>query len=310
MLTSVKVLRGRFRSAAGGRRGSCARACGRGASGAPGRQRHVYEPHRVGLPPVGAYLKELWRRREFARELSRTNLRAQHFNTVFGQAWLIINPLLLAGVYFILVDILRNDSRGPEFLAHLVACLFAYYFVQQSLQQGVKSVTSGGRLILNTAFPRLLLPLASLITAFARFLPTVAVYIPIHFIVGLPVTVHMLWVFPIAMLLVALAFGLTTLVAAAQVYFRDLASFLPYGLRVLLYISPILYYADEVPERYQPILYLNPLSPILTAWSDVIVQGREPAASDLLVGLGWAAAVVIIGAIFFMSREREFAVRL
>src|SRR3954470_17418950 len=83
-------------------------------------QRHVYEPHRVGLPPLRQYLRELWRRREFAYELSRTKLRAQHFNTAFGQLWLVLNPLLLAGVYFILVDILQGGSRGGAFFAHLM----------------------------------------------------------------------------------------------------------------------------------------------------------------------------------------------
>ena len=56
-------------------------------------------------------MRELWRRREFAFELSRTDLRAQHFNTVFGQLWLVLNPLLLACVYFVLVDILRARTR-------------------------------------------------------------------------------------------------------------------------------------------------------------------------------------------------------
>ena len=112
-------------------------------------ERHVYEPHRIGLPPVAPYLRELWRRREFAREMSRTNLRAQHFNTAFGQLWLVLNPLLLAGVYFVLVDILRSGSRGTDFFAHLMAGLFAYYFVSDAVRLSVKSVTGGGRLILN-----------------------------------------------------------------------------------------------------------------------------------------------------------------
>ena len=60
-------------------------------------ERHVYEPHKIGIPPLRPYVRELWRRREFAREMSRTNLRAQHFNTVFGQLWLVLNPLMLAG---------------------------------------------------------------------------------------------------------------------------------------------------------------------------------------------------------------------
>src|SRR3954468_7525178 len=109
-------------------------------------QRHVYEPHRVALPPLGQYIRELWRRRDFALELSRTRLRAQHFNTAFGQLWLVLNPLLLAGVYFVLVDIIRANSRGLGFFAHLMAGLFAYYYVSNALREGVKSVTKGGKL--------------------------------------------------------------------------------------------------------------------------------------------------------------------
>src|SRR3954469_19626039 len=135
-------------------------------------EQHVYEPHRGGTPPLRPYVRTLWRRREFAFELSRTNLRAQHFNTIFGQFWLVINPLLLALIYFVLVDILQHGSRGADFFAHLMAGLFLFTMFSQAVTQGAKSVTSGGRLILNTAFPRMLLPLSSVLTASLRFLPT------------------------------------------------------------------------------------------------------------------------------------------
>ena len=273
-------------------------------------EHHVYVPHKVGLPPIASYVRELWRRREFALELARTNLRAQHFNTVFGQLWLVINPLLLAGVYFILVDILRGGSRGDEFFAHLMAGLFAYYFVQQSLQQGVRSVVSGGRLILNTAFPRALLPISSVATAFMRFLPTAIVYIPVHLAFGLPVGIELLWLIPIAMILAVFTSGMTMLVAAGQVYFRDIKNFLPYATRIWLYSTPILYYADEVPDRYDWILTVNPLAPIISAWSRVIDTGRAPQLDDMLLGTLWAVGVFLAAAFFFVSREREFAVRL
>ena len=273
-------------------------------------EHHVYEPHKVGLPPIGSYVRELWRRREFAIELARTNLRAQHFNTVFGQLWLVINPVLLACVYFVLVDILRPREGGMDFFAHLMAALFAYYFVSDAVRQAVKSVTSGGRLILNTAFPRTLLPLASVLSAFKRFLPTLAVYIPVHLALGRPVGPEVLYLVPIFLLFLVMAAGLAMLVAALQVYFRDLKSFLPYALRVWLYACPILYYADEVPDRYQFLLLLNPLAPLLTAWSDVLDFGRAPEVTDLALGAAWGFAFLIGGAIFFMSREREFAVRL
>src|SRR4051812_46633275 len=189
-------------------------------------EKHVYEPHRVGLPPLGPYVRELWRRREFAFELSRTKLRAQHFETAFGQLWLVLNPLLLALVYFILVDILRHGHRPPGFFAHLVAGIFAYYFVSGAVREAAKSVTGGGRLVLNTAFPRTLLPLSCVITAFKRFVPTFVIYIPIHLISGRPVGLVDLWIVPIVAMLALVAAGLAMFVAALQVYFRDVKNFL------------------------------------------------------------------------------------
>ncbi len=242
--------------------------------------------------------------------MARTTLRAQHYNTMFGQLWLVLNPLLLAGVYFVLVDILRAGSRGPDFFAHLMAGLFAYYFVSDSIRLSVKSVTGGGRLILNTAFPRALLPISSVMTAFARFVPTLIIYVPVHIIAGLPVGPALLWVIPLTGLMFVLATGAAMLVSSLQVYFRDLKNFLPYLLRVWLYASPVLYYADEVPDRYDWLLALNPLGGLLTAWSDVINQGETPDATSLLLAVGWAFGIFLAGALFFISREREFAVRL
>ena len=274
-------------------------------------ERHVFVPHSVGLPPLGSYIHELWRRREFAFELARTKLREQNFDTAFGQLWLVLNPLLLALVYFLLVDILRaSDSRNSEFFAHLVAGLFAFMFIHNAMTVGVRSVTKGGRLILNSAFPRALLPLSAVITAFMRFLPTIIIYIPIHIASGLPVNANLLWCLPIVALFLLTASGLAMLVAAAQVYFRDLSNFLPYALRIWLYVSPVLYYADEVPQRYKWMLDLNPLAGLLTAWSDVLIAGNPPDAAAMLQGLAWGIGIFVAAGLFFLSREREFAVRL
>jgi teichoic acid transport system permease protein len=273
-------------------------------------QHHVYEPHLVGLPPLLPYVREAWRRRSFAVELSRTKLRAQHFNTAFGQLWLVLNPLLLAGVYFVLVDILRGGSSKPGFFAHLMAGIFAYYFVSGAVREATRSVVSGGRLILNTAFPRVLLPFASVISAFKKFIPTIVIYIPVHLASGLPVRFELLWVVPLVFLLVVLASGLAMIVAALQVYFRDLKGFMPYILRVWLYVSPVLYFASEMPKGYRFLLDVNPLGQLLAAWSDVINQGRAPSVHELAVASAWAFGLLLVGFFYFVSREREFAVRL
>jgi ABC-type polysaccharide/polyol phosphate export permease len=271
---------------------------------------HVYEPFHAGLPPMRPYLRELWRRRQFALQLSKTKLRAKHYDTTLGQLWLIITPLLMACVYFLLVMVIRGGSRGADFFAHLVAALFLFHLFSQSVQQGANSIVGGGKLILNTAFPRILLPISSVVWAFRRFLPTVPIAAAIHVIIGVPFGWETLFVIPIVGVTLLIATGVACLVAALQVYFRDLSNFLPYVLRIWLYVSPVLYYADEVPQRYEWLLDVNPLGGLLTAWSDVLNEGHAPQAGSMLLGLAWGVGVFVVAGLFFLSREREFAVRL
>jgi ABC-type polysaccharide/polyol phosphate export permease len=271
---------------------------------------HVYLPHVIGLPPLRPYLREVWKRREFAKELTWTNLRSAHFNTAFGQLWLVLNPIMLALVYLLLVDILRAGRHPPGYFAHLTAGIFVYYFVSGSIREATRSIVGGGKLILNTAFPRVLLPLSTVATAFVRFIPTMAIYLIIHAASGLPWTWTMLWVFPLTLAFALVAAGVCMFVAALQVYFRDFKNFMPYLLRIWLYGSPVLWLASQLPDRFEFALYVNPLGALLAAWSDVLTRGVAPAPEYVLAGFGWGIFLFLAGGLFFMSRERDFAVRL
>ena len=272
---------------------------------------HVYEPYQVGLPPLGPYVREMWRRRQFALQLSRTKLRAKHYDTVFGQLWIVLTPLLMACVYFLLVMVIRGGSRGVEFFAHLTAALFVFRLFSTSVQQGASSIVGGGRLVLNTAFPRVLLPMSAVVFSFRRFVPTVFLYALIHAIVGVPVGWAILLTIPLVALVLVLATGVACLVAAAQVYFRDLAGFLPHVLRIWLYTTPILYTAEQATERgLGALMWINPMAPVIRAWSAVIDHAEVPSPEVVAAATGWAAFLFIVGVGFFMSRERELAVRL
>ncbi|HEY7630788.1 MAG TPA: hypothetical protein VH817_08815 [Thermoleophilaceae bacterium] len=273
-------------------------------------ERHVYVPHKVGLPPMGHYLSLVWKRREFALELSRTTMRAKHFDTAFGQLWLLLNPLLLGAVYFLLIDLIRQHPRPISFFAHLLGGLFLYQVLQTGATEGANSVVRGGGLILNTAFPRTLLPLASMTTSFKRFLPTMLVWLIVHFAAGGGVYIEWLWAPVIVVMVTVFSAGVAMFCGAAQVYFRDLSSFLPYLLRIWMYISPILYTWEEVPASYRHWLLLNPMSSMLACWSDVLNHGRAPDPNLMLIGAAWAVFSLVFGALFFISRERDFAVRI
>lgn len=277
-------------------------------------QVHVYVPHSVGLPRMGSYLRELWRRREFIHEMSRTDLRAQHFNTAFGMLWLVLNPLLLGLTYFLLVFVIRGGNREPDFLAHLLGALFAYHFFQQSVRRGSSSVTGGRRLLMNSSFPRTMLPISAVITGIMKFVPTMVIYAVVHALSPVAVNVNLLWILPMFAILVIFTTGVSMLFATMQVYFRDTRAFLPYVLRIWLYLSPILWRVENletsrVGETARRIIRLNPLFDIIGAWSQALA-GHRPETVLVVQGLGWAIAALVVGGLVFISREREFAVRL
>ena len=113
--------------------------------------------------------------------MSKAVMRGSNTSTFFGQLWLVLNPLLLAGVYYLLVTVIRGQ-HDPAFFTHLCLDLFAFNLVSTSITSGATSVTGSGKLLMNTPFPRLLIPLSAVRTAFFRFLPTVPVYFVFHVI--------------------------------------------------------------------------------------------------------------------------------
>jgi teichoic acid transport system permease protein len=279
---------------------------------------HVYAAGRHGLPNLRQYVRDLMARWPFAAEFSRSSIRSANTDTVFGQLWLIINPTLLAVVYFILIVIITGQSitSGGSTLVQICCGLFLFTLVQGAASSGAGSVTGGGALISRMAFPRLLMPLAAVRTSLFRFLPTLPVFLVLKVVLtdspwGWPMV---LAVYFLAMMVV-FSCGLAAFMAALQVYFRDAASFLPYFLRIWMYLSPVLW----SPARFQPggrngdlysMMLLNPMFSICGGWSDTLMEARLPAPEMFLVSLGWSILVFVLGSLFFVSRERDFSVRI
>ena len=157
------------------------------------------------------------------------------------------------------------------------------------------------------------LPLSAVRTGFFRFLPTVPVYIIFHILAGNPWNWVTFIVAPIFALLIAMfAAGLAALFAALQVYFRDAASFLPYVMRIWLYCSPVLWTIDMIQGHAgaRALAPFNPLYPLIGGYGEALQNGAMPSLHIWLAAIGWAVLACVIGFGYFMSRERDFAVRL
>lgn len=272
----------------------------------------IFEPHKAGLPPLKPYLEDMWSRRQFANELSRAEMRAAQTNTFFGRLWLVINPMLLALVYFVLIGILSGASLTATKFAHLLVTLFAFYFVAGCITGGASSVVRGSKLVMNQAFPRALLPLSAVRTSFRRFAPTLIVTGVIMIAVRVPLTWATLLAIPAFLIIVVFSSGLAMLFGTLQVYFRDTTAFLPYFVRIWLYLSPVIWTAEDmVGKRFDlPIIKFNPLYPMFVTYNDALILGTVAPLWMWAAAIGWAVVVFLGGAVLFMSREREFSVRL
>jgi teichoic acid transport system permease protein len=282
---------------------------------------HVYEAGRHGMPNLRKYVGDLVARWPFAAEFSRSSIRSAHTDTVFGRLWLVINPTLLAVVYFVLVVILtrRPVAEGGPLLVQICCGLFLFTLFQGAASAGAGSVTGGGALISRIAFPRLLMPLAAVRTSFYRFLPTLPVFLLLKLLLTdskeSPWGPQMLLAVYFLGLMVVFSAGLAAFMAALQVYFRDAAGFLPYFLRIWMYLSPVLWTpgtfmpGGEMANLYH-LMLANPMFSICGGWGEALMLSKVPPLSFFLVGLAWSVAMFVGGSLFFVARERDFSVRI
>jgi len=276
-------------------------------------EHHVFRSRRSGVPRLRVYLPELWERREFVYELARCTLRGQNYTNVFGQLWLILNPLLMGCVYFVLVDIISGSKHASNYFAVLLAGLFLYTFFSSMLTQSAGSILGSSRLVLNSRLPRLVLPITQMVIAFFRFLPCLIVFVAVHELQHVPWGLADFYAIPAFLEVAMFGMGLGFICATLQVYFRDFSNFLPYTTRIWMFLSPVLWELQPVLAKHDlkaHVIALNPLSPMIGSWGDALVYNTAPPASWLLEGLGWALAALVVGTIVFVRREREFSVRL
>lgn len=271
----------------------------------------VYEATATGFPKIGAYLRETWERRSLIWHLTRTDLKSEHYDTVLGQIWIILDPLLVAGVYYFVRTIIRPvgaADRG-DFIAHIIVAVFFFQYGARAVSQGAKALLRHSRMILNTGLPRLVFPVMSNVRHVADFVPTLAVYYVIHAALGQQWSIWMVCLPLIAAVLTVFNLGTTLLFSTLTVFFRDTTNFLSYTTRLWLFASPVLYRVDEIPDHLAPYLKLNPLYPFL-GLVDQVTNAQAPGIGWVLGALAWTLGIVAVGGTYFLWREHDVPVRL
>jgi ABC-type polysaccharide/polyol phosphate export permease len=276
----------------------------------PPRAVTVYEPTVTGLPPMGPYLRAMWDRRPFMWHLARTELKARHYDTALGQVWVILDPLLMAAVYYLLRTVVRPiGALDRNFLIdHLIWAVFFFQYTSKSLRQGAQSILGNKQMVLNTAFPRAIFPVVAVLVALLDFLPTLLVYFVLHALLGFGFGASFLFLPLMIFMLTMFNLGCALLYAPLTVFFRDTSALLPYLTQIWTYMTPVLYTVQEIPPNLLVYLRWNPLYPFWAALEQIF-GGQMPSPGYLLAAGAWGTLFFVGGGILFLLREGEFAIR-
>lgn len=257
-------------------------------------------------------MRDLWARRDFAWYLATSNLKARNATTALGIVWWVLNPLLLSGVYFLVFGIIFSGGRrgNPEYLAYLMSGMFAYRFTSSVITRASNTIVNNSKLIVNMRFPRLLLPISSVIESGIGFLVSILAF----FAIIIPITGNwpgwsLLYFIPVFFFHIFFSLGLGALAARLAVPFRDVSNLIPYLLRIWLYISPIIWTIDQLEEALdglpgwvEPLMNLNPMHHILLAYRTALL-GWEFNAVYLTGTIVSAVLLLVIGSLSFIRFE-------
>ncbi len=253
------------------------------------------------------YLRATWDRRRYIWYVASSDLKGRQMNSVLGNLWYLLNPILQIGVYFLVFGVLLDTKRGIEnFLTFLTIGTLVFTFIQRSAVTGSKAITSNLGLVRAVAFPRVVLPMTTTLTEFLAMAPSIVVIVTAALVTGeVP---HPRWLLLVPVLLLATVFnaGVGMITARAASHLRDVQQILPFMFRLLFYSSGVLFSADAyVSGRYAWLFILNPVYCILTMarWT---IFGDDLDPTLLVSASVWTVVVVVAGFVFFRRAEATY----
>jgi len=253
-------------------------------------------------------IRELWTYRELAYFLAWRDIKVRYKQTVLGVLWAVIQPFFTMVVFVLLFGQLAklptDGIPGPIF--YFSALVPWIYFSSTVTNAGMSLVSNSG-LLTKIYFPRIILPAAAALSNLIDFLISSVFLIGFMAYYKIPIGWNLLLWPILVVLLMLLALSLGTFFAALNVKYRDIKYALPFFIQLLLFATPIIYPASMVPERFQWLLALNPLSALIEMFRYVVVPNRTVDWNILGISVAVTGALFIAGVAYFSSTEKAMA---
>jgi lipopolysaccharide transport system permease protein len=253
-------------------------------------------------------VQDLWRYRELFYFLAWRDVKVRYKQTALGIAWAVLQPLLTMLVFTLLFGKLGNlPNDGIPYPVFYFAALLPWTYFSATLVNSGNSLVVNANLLTKVYFPRVILPTSAAVSGLVDFAVGFVLLLAIMGYYGIvPGWGLLLW--PLLLThLFALALGVSMILAALNVKYRDVKYTLPFLVQLWLFATPVIYPTSMIPEQYRPLLALNPLSGVIDAFRTSLVPAK-PIDWQLL----WISSLITLGVlgtavIYFKRTERAFA---
>jgi lipopolysaccharide transport system permease protein len=255
----------------------------------------------------------MWiKHRELIWSFTKRELIGRYRGSFLGLLWSFVNPLFLLMVYTVvfskMLQVRFDDSSSPLLYGVYLLCgMIPWLAFSETLGKSATLVTGQVNLVKKTVFPLEILSVVSVLTGFIHSLFGMGILIAALAFAqkGIPSTILFLPVVMMAQLL--LTVGLSWFLASIGVFIRDTAEVMRLLLTPWMLLTPILYPMEMIPERFRDLMYLNPMTVIVSGYRQTLLEGQVPDWAPLLGVILFGAAFAALGYFWFMRTKRAFA---
>ncbi len=257
-------------------------------------------------------LGELWRYRDLVMLFVRRDFVAVYKQTILGPLWYLIQPLLTTITFTVIFgNIAQLPTDGlPQFLFYMSGTVIWTYFAE-CLTKTSNTFVNNANLFGKVYFPRMAVPVSILISNMITFGIQFAFFLAfmLFFALGGATVRPNWWILasPLLILMMAgLGLGFGVIISSLTTKYRDLRFLVQFGVSLLMYATPVIYPASSIPERFQWVIKLNPMTPIVETFRFAFLGGGSVHLLDLTYSAGFMLVVVFIGAVMFNRVEATF----